>query len=83
MILRSLLNKEDYRLYIGVGQTCLIIGALGMLLGTSELLDSLIKTQSVLDFVHGLFVGLSGAIIGFSLVLNIKGLILLRRSSET
>ncbi|MGB8951734.1 MAG: hypothetical protein WCC06_03600 [Candidatus Aminicenantales bacterium] len=79
MLFRKLLKDEDYRSHLGVGQTCLGIGVLGMVLGMSRILDYIISNESVLDFSKGLFVGLSSCLIVYSIILSIQSLIYLKR----
>ncbi len=67
MILRDRLN--DSRALIGAGQLCLVLGLVG---------QRFIHPSS--DFWAGFISGLTGVLIGVSIVLNVRGLVLARRS---
>jgi len=80
MLLRTLLQPEDYRSHFGVGLLALGLGALSALIGTSRLFHPLIKNASALDFLQGLCTGFAGAVIVFSVVITARGLVFLRRT---
>ena len=74
MFLSRMVQKYDYWAYIGIGQICLGIGGLSLILGTSRILGTLISQPFWLDFLKGLFTGLSFSIFILSVFLSIKGL---------
>jgi len=83
MILKKWLKKDDYQTYFAVAQMFLCMGSLGLVFGASRLLDIVITDGSWLDFLKGLFIGISFSLIVLSLVLNIQGLRKKRFTKDT
>ena len=80
MLLRKYSN--EYQPMIAWGQICLVVGLLFSMLGAgrfpTEWLGALLGSQSTLDFVLGFLTGLSAVLMGLSIVLNVRGLMLYR-----
>jgi hypothetical protein len=72
MLLRNRLTKASH--WIAVGQILLVLGGLGLL--------SPLIVQPPSDFWQGFVTGLSGTLVGTSLVFNLRGLVLRRRELE-
>ena len=84
MLLRK--KRVDHRFMIGVGQISLLIGALLFVVSIGsypwEMLRDHFGDVSQIAFLQGFSTGLAGALMGLSIVLNVRGLMLRRRQES-
>ena len=77
----------DYQSMIGWGQICLAAGLLLSIIGTgrypTELLQGLLGSGSLFDFMQGFAAGVSSVLFGLSIVLNIRGLTMYRAAGQS
>jgi hypothetical protein len=80
MILRK---YTDYKTRLGLGQLSGILGLIGLVasgtLGNPSVFSLLMEPSRLSDFLRGFTTGLSGALLGLSLVFNVAALISIRK----
>lgn len=79
-----LLKKyTDYRTRMGLGQLFGITGLIGLIasgaLGNPPVLSLFVDGTRIFDFLRGFLAGLSGGLLGLSLVFNVSALLSIRR----
>jgi hypothetical protein len=84
MLLRRI---TDYETRLGLGQLFGILGLIGLVasgsLGNASVYSLLMEPSRALDFVRGFATGLSGALLGLSLVFNAAALVSIRKMRST
>ena len=83
-----LLRKyTDYETRLGLGQLFGLLGLIGLIasgtLGNPSVFSLFTEPSRVFDFLQGFTTGLSGALLGLSLVFNVAALVSIRRSRKT
>jgi hypothetical protein len=82
-----LLKKyTDYRTRLGLGQLFGITGLIGLvasgLLGNPAVLALFMEESRLYDFLRGFMAGVSGALLGLSLVFSVAALVSIRQSGR-
>ena len=84
MLLRKI---TDYETRLGLGQLFGILGLIGLVasgsLGNPSVFSLFMEPSRTLDFLRGFATGLSGALLGLSLVFNAAALLSIRKSRST
>jgi hypothetical protein len=84
MLLRRI---TDYETRLGLGQLFGILGLIGLVasgsLGNPSVFSLFLEPSRTLDFVRGFATGLSGALLGLSLVFNAAELVSIRKTRST
>lgn len=68
---------KDARILMGIGQISLVLGLVGLYA------SGLIHGEIEKTFWNGFLIGISGALLGLSVPMNIVGLVRLNRSRKT
>ncbi|MBN2412441.1 hypothetical protein JXQ31_12190 [candidate division KSB1 bacterium] len=78
-------KNKDYRSLTGTGQILMVMGLLGFVLvflQNGQFIQSVFQNSRP-DFFCGFFTGLSGALLGASVVFNITGIVKYRKNKPT
>jgi hypothetical protein len=83
-----LLRKyTDYQTRLGLGQLFGILGLIGLVasgtLGNPSILVLFMSESRLFDFLQGFLAGISGVMLGLSLVFSVAALITVRNSRKT
>jgi hypothetical protein len=86
--INMLLRKyTDYRTRLGLGQLFGITGLIGLVasgtLGNASALLLFMDESRVFDFLRGFLAGISGSLLGLSLVFSVAALITIRKTKTT
>jgi len=84
MLLRR--KREDHRFMIGAGQISFLVAALLLVVSRGSYPWAMLRAHfgdvSQIAFLQGFSAGLAGVLMGLSIVLNVRGLILRRRQES-
>ena len=84
MILRK--KREDHRFMIGAGQISFLVAAILLIVSMGSYPWAMLRDRfgdvSQIAFLQGFSAGLAGVLMGLSIVLNVRGL-MLRRKQES
>lgn len=77
-----LLRLRDYETRLGLGQLFGVTGLIGMIasgtLGNSSVFSLFMEPSRVFDFLRGFSAGVSGSLLGMSLVFSVAALVSIR-----
>jgi len=85
MLLRK--RREDHRFMIGAGQISFLVAALLFVVSIGSYPWAMLRDRfgdvSLITFLQGFLAGLASVLMGLSIVLNVRGLMLRRRQESS
>lgn len=80
-------NVKDYRIRLALGQLFSVCGIIGLIaagvFGGNGFFGLFIEESRVLDFLRGFLAGISGTLLGLSVVFNIAALLTIKKEANT